>query len=303
MAVSGLPNDGDLTLSAQKLRWLLMAGLIDDGTNLGVGGGVRMSINIPNVLKVAPGVSGLTVTVQPGICVVPGLETTAQGPYVLINDTVKTVTLPTADGSQARIDRIVAKVTDTGNASTIYDIVPVAGTPAGSPSVPTPSGNYVRLARVTVPANANSPGALTVVDERRILGNTSRIWQPIPWVITGPPTETTTSATFVDLAQSRIMFQQMRMRLYVMVRSSASDTTGEVRIMINGVQWRSTLSVTGNMFNSTEWGPAEIPTGYYGQLYDLSVQARRTAGTGTIGIRVIQCAMQPLNPDNADAGF
>ncbi len=303
MTVFGLASDGDSTLTAQKLRHLLNAVLIDDGTNIGAHGGVRMSINVPNVLKVAAGVSGLTVTVQPGICVVPGLESTAQGPYVLINDAVKTVTLSTADGAQARIDRIVAKVVDNGDETSTFDIVPVAGTPAGSPAAPTPTGNYLKLARVTVPAAADGPEDLTIVDERRALGTTSRVWQPIPWVVTGVPTETTTSATFVDLAQSRINFQMMRMRLRLMVRSSASDTTGEVKILINGVQWRSTLTVTGSMFAYQEWGPAEIPAGYFGQIYDLSVQARRTAGTGTIGIRVIQCVIQPLNPDSTDVGL
>lgn len=305
MAITGLATDGDLTLNAQKLRLLLMAGLIDNGNALGAFGGVRMSTNIPNTLKVAAGVSGLTVTVQPGVCVVPGLETTGQGPYVIMNDAVKTITLSTADGSQARIDRIVAKVVDNGDNTSTFDIVPVNGTPAGSPAAPTPTGNFLQLARVTVPANAVSPGSLTVVDERRILGNASRIWQPIQ-VVQGDyavPSDTTTSATFVTLQQARIMFQQMRMRTQILIRSSASDTTGEVKVMINGVQWRSTFSVVGSYYGYNEWGPAEIPVDYYAQHLGVQFQARRTAGAGTIGIRVIQCVTQPLSTDSVDGGL
>jgi hypothetical protein len=99
------------------------------------------------------------------------------------------------------------------------------------------------------------------------------------------------------------MFQTLRMRMQVLVRSSLLDTTGEVKIMINGVQWRSTFTVTGNAYSYQEWGPAEIPAAYFGQHYGIEVHARRTSGTGTIGARVIQCVMQPLNPDNTDAGL
>ena len=157
MTVSGLANDGDLQLNAQKLRWLVNSLLVNDGTDLGVYGGVRMSTDTPNTLKVAAGVSGLTVTAQPGRACARALQTTAQGCYPLVNDAVKTVTLATADGSQARIDRIVAKVTDNGDDTSTYDIVKVDGTPAGSPTAPTPTGNYLKLAGSTVPANATLP--------------------------------------------------------------------------------------------------------------------------------------------------
>ena len=105
------------------------------------------------------------------------------------------------------------------------------------------------------------------------------------------------------MAQARVLFQQMRMRVQLLIRSSAPDTTGEVKIMINGVQWRSTFTVTGGSYAYQEWGPAEIPQAYFGQHYGIEVHARRTAGTGTIGLRVIQCVTQPLNPGNTDAGL
>ncbi len=285
MTVYGLFNDGTSVLSAEKLRQVvaLFAENFSSG-GLGVVGGVRLSVTSPNAMKVATGVSGLTVTVQPGMCCIPP-ATTGAGAYILVNDASLTVTLDTADGSQARYDRIIAKVTDTGSASSVYEITKVPGSPAASPAVPATPSNALSLGYVLVPAGAATPGALTVTDTRVPLSSINR---PVNYFNMYEPTSAytaqTSSTSFVALLRARVTKRAPNIFVSCL-QATPSGTTGEIKLMVNGVQVGSTDST---VFGSGEppnlFGP--IPAGIdYGATMDVQVQVRVVTGAGPMSIK------------------
>lgn len=102
------------------------------------------------------------------------------------------------------------------------------------------------------------------------------------------PTETTTSATFVGLQNVRVIKTHPKVHVEVVVRSSDGSTTGQVqlvRIDTANEIIGETISVTGSMYQRhIITGPVAGPNK---ENFELEVQGRRTAGAGTIGVRVI----------------
>ena len=88
----------------------------------------------------------------------------------LTNDAVVNVPVATADPTNPRIDRIVAKfvtnVDPNSAASNIVSIERVAGTPAGSPSAPATPSNAISLATFAVAAGATSIVTANITDTR-----------------------------------------------------------------------------------------------------------------------------------------
>lgn len=102
------------------------------------------------------------------------------------------------------------------------------------------------------------------------------------------PTATTTSGSFVDLAAGMMSIQHPVLYAYLLVRASDTGTTGEVRLTLDGNQVGNVLPVSAGAYAYASYGPSPLPATYsYGVLRELRVQARRTAGTGTIGVRVL----------------
>lgn len=102
-------------------------------------------------------------------------------PYLGFTDSNSTVTITTADGSNPRIDTVVAyvdlSVVDSTNANNpdAFKLVAVAGTPAGSPSAPNAaaiqaaiglSNPYATLANVAVAAGATTISNANITDTR-----------------------------------------------------------------------------------------------------------------------------------------
>lgn len=119
-----------------------------------------------------------------------------------------------------------------------------------------------------------------------------RPWLPVPWVPSSgptPPTETTTSGTFTALLSSRFIKQHPKLYAQVLVRASDGSTSGEVQIAVSnggdvignvatvGLGYYGLVTITGNL------------TGAHMTELELEVQARRTAGAGTIGVRMFGC--------------
>lgn len=115
---------------------------------------------------------------------------------------------------------------------------------------------------------------------------------PVVWVDgnLSVPANTTTSATFAQLQESRgYLRQHPRMVLNLLVRASDGTTTGEVRLTANGVEVAGSLTqVTAGQYAYVIVGPVGIP-GSYSDLVNLAVEGRRTAGSGSIGARVVGC--------------
>ena len=136
------------------------AGLVTrGGVALGVGGNLAVTQN---------GAPNMSVNVASGQVYVPGTEGTKQATYSCINDATKNVTITAADGTNPRIDLIVAKVQDTlySGAVNSWSIVVVTGTPAGSPAAPTAPANSVTLAQILVGAGVTSIVTGNITDRR-----------------------------------------------------------------------------------------------------------------------------------------
>ncbi len=171
--VPWLQNSG-ANNSAQLMR-MGVGGLVG-GLTSGITprGGVVPSLG--GALEVTAG-SGLSVDVDSGTVYVPGTSSGTQGVYVCTSDATVNLSLDAADGSNDRIDLIVARIKDS-----FYDAGPddewalevVTGTPAGTPSAPTPTfDSFETLAEVLIPATATSPG--TITDTRRYVVATGGI--------------------------------------------------------------------------------------------------------------------------------
>lgn len=114
------------------------------------------------------GSPNMSVNVASGQVYVPGTEGTKQGTYACVNDATKNVTITAADGSNPRIDLVVAKVQDTlySGAVNSWSLAIVTGTPSGSPAVPTAPANSVTLAQIAVGAGVTSILTANITDKR-----------------------------------------------------------------------------------------------------------------------------------------
>jgi len=125
---------------------------------------------------------GMSVLVSEGRVMI---DSGSDYPYLGFTDANEVVTITTADGSNPRIDAIVAyidlSVVDSTNANNpgAFKIVAVAGTPAGSPSAPNSgaistaigSGNpFIRLANVTVGTGVTTITTGNVSNQRVMVG-------------------------------------------------------------------------------------------------------------------------------------
>lgn len=297
MTIFGAYADGD-GHSGQVLRLAIMAMLNTNVGALGCDGGVRMNSLSLTALKATAGTSGLSVSVAPGMCVIPGTDGVAQGPYVMASDDDVTVTLDAADGSQGRYDRIIAQVIDSGTGAT-YQITKATGTPAPTPALPALPASSLALATVLVPALANGPEDLTITDARRQLGALGRVYVNVPMVDAvgySIPTNITASATFIDMFVGTQIVQYPAVVCRLLVHTDAS-TTGEVKVTINDVQLGNTLSIAAGSYQAyTVSGtiPQYPNTVNLGDQVEIEVAARRTSGTGTIKVRPLYVQMRPL---------
>lgn len=112
--------------------------------------------------------SGMSVNVAGGQIWIPGTAVANQAQYYMFNDATISVTVPAADATNPRIDLIVAQVLDAtaGAASSIGQVIDVAGTPAASPVAPATPASSIVLAQVAVAAGVTSIVAGNITDER-----------------------------------------------------------------------------------------------------------------------------------------
>lgn len=101
----------------------------------------------------------------------------------------------------------------------------------------------------------------------------------------GVPTDTTTSGTFTTLQAVAGYWMSPKLLGQILIYASDGATAGQVRIVDeNGAQLGATITVAAGAFQWVTWGPV-TPPGSFGDPKTLNFQARRTAGTGTIGLR------------------
>lgn len=100
----------------------------------------------------------MTVNISSGWAAIVGNYQTNMGAYVVYNDAPLSATITTANASNPRIDLICLTVADayyTGSLNNVTLNV-VAGTPSGSPAVPSTPINSIALAQVYVGAGVTS---------------------------------------------------------------------------------------------------------------------------------------------------
>lgn len=114
------------------------------------------------------GTPNMSVNVAAGKAFILGDESALQGSYFVHNDAVKNVPLAAADGTNARIDRIVARVRDAeySGAVNAWAIEAIAGTPSSSPVAPALPSNAITLATVSVPALDTTIETAQITDQR-----------------------------------------------------------------------------------------------------------------------------------------
>jgi hypothetical protein len=117
---------------------------------------------------------GMSVIVAGGWAAIVGTTQANMGTYVGYNDAPVVVTITTANPTNPRIDLLCMTVQDayyTGSSNNVIFQV-VAGTPAGSPVVPSVPANSIALAEVAVAAGALSINNGNITD-RRVLTTTN----------------------------------------------------------------------------------------------------------------------------------
>jgi hypothetical protein len=117
---------------------------------------------------------GMSVIIAGGWAAIVGTTQSNMGTYVGYNDAPTVVAITTANPTNPRIDLICMTVQDayyTGASNNVIFQV-VAGTPAGSPVVPSVPANSIALAEVAVAAGALSITTGNITD-RRVLVTTN----------------------------------------------------------------------------------------------------------------------------------
>ena len=111
---------------------------------------------------------GMSVIIAGGWAAIVGTTQSNMGTYVGYNDAPTVVAITTANPTNPRIDLICMTVQDayyTGSQNNVIFQV-VAGTPAGSPVVPSVPANSIALAEVAVAAGALSIVTGNITDRR-----------------------------------------------------------------------------------------------------------------------------------------
>jgi hypothetical protein len=146
---SGFFSDGSSYNQADFNAFLLDS--IGSGYVLGYGNELRVSANTP---------ANMGVHVKTGRCYIQGYYG-----WITANEAL---TVPTADATNPRIDRVVARLSVSVNQSVTFAVL--TGTPATTPTAPaltrTSETYEISLAQIAVGAGVTSIGAGDITDER-----------------------------------------------------------------------------------------------------------------------------------------
>lgn len=99
---------------------------------------------------------------------------------------------------------------------------------------------------------------------------------------------TTTSATFETIFRARVEKQQSNLFVQAWGATDTAGTTGEVQVTVNGTILGTVQTATSGVINGYNFGPAAV-AGNFGDILNVEIQARRTAGTGNVqaGARLV----------------
>ncbi|MEV0805723.1 hypothetical protein [Micromonospora sp. NPDC050200] len=192
----------------------------------------------------------------------------------------------TVDGGDITVidaaGNIIGQIGDLGNGKRGFILRRAGGYPALEVSGTGVGSDYGFVGMYDVSGN------YIVTDDAASGRGLARPYIPIQVGEVSVPTAVATSTGFADLHVGAAVLQHPVLYAYVLIRSSDSSTTGEVRMAVDGIGVGPTLPVNAGAYAYVNVGPFALPSsvlGNYSAIQVLSVQARRTAGTGTIGVR------------------
>lgn len=153
---SWLQNAG-ATHTASQMRASI--GSVGAGLSLDLNGRGGVNPSLGGALEVTQTgpLGGLSVDVDSGIVHIPGTSASVQGIYICINDNPVTLTITDPDGTNPRIDAIIAHVHDDfydAGGENQWELEVVDGTPQSSPDPPEIPDNSFVLANVSVAVGA-----------------------------------------------------------------------------------------------------------------------------------------------------
>jgi hypothetical protein len=133
-------------------------------------------------------------------------------------------------------------------------------------------------------------GNLVAGDDRQTKTGLARPWVPINWVEHANilPTNSTSSSTFVPLVTGRMFKQHPQVFVTLLVYCSTGATAGEAVMYIagGGPQVGNVATVSAGYYGLVYLGPAPVQGNHMNET-ELEIQVRRTAGAGTVAIRVM----------------
>jgi len=140
------------------------------GVSVMTAGGGHGVVGTDDMKVTQLGTPAMKVNVAAGAAVVRAGGVRIKGVYPTFNDATVEVTIANADPTNPRIDLIILHTPDTnyGDGSDVPVFVAVAGTPAGSPAVPSLAAypNCLVLAQVAVAAAATTIVTANITDKR-----------------------------------------------------------------------------------------------------------------------------------------
>ena len=127
-------------------------------------GSITGGLRAAGDLKVTAPVSGMTVNVATGECIIPGSSSVTQGGYYGLVSSTTSLVVAASNATNPRVDLVAGVVTDAGytGATNTFVLATVTGTPtpgatlgnlSGAPGLPT---SALLLAYVLVPATSTS---------------------------------------------------------------------------------------------------------------------------------------------------
>lgn len=196
-------------LALQAAGILHPALLVRRGFGSIVGEGVT-NYNTSGDMKVSPtSPASIAVKVARGGVWITGDDETDQGSYFAYNSADSTVTLDTPDGTNDRVDIIIAHARDATEDVTMdntWKLEAVAGIPSGSPAAPATPNSAYKLAEVTVRAGASSVVSGDITDKRSLMGLLASPTIPSARVSRQLSDQTITSGTDVTVSFDTMEF-------------------------------------------------------------------------------------------------
>jgi hypothetical protein len=123
-------------------------------------------LRLPAAAAVAPS-SGMTVTCDGFCALIASSVSSVNGAYRVTSMQRQNLTLTASNATNPRIDLIVIRVTDNGNSTSFASIETVDGTPAPTPSAPSPPAQSFAVAQILVPANSSTVTSGNITDVRK----------------------------------------------------------------------------------------------------------------------------------------